>query len=117
MADFRKLLVWQKATALAKRVDAIVPRIRRKKPRLADQLERSAESVAACIAEGRGRATDKDFAHFVTLAIASVTELEHHLQRAYDCEFLDEDEHRSLTDDAIEVRKMLIGLRKRLLGT
>src|SRR4051812_16540306 len=116
MADFRRLLVYQKARNLMKRVDEILPRVRRRKPRLADQMERAAESVGDCIAEGRGRGSDKDFANFVTMAIGSITELEHHFQRAFDCGILDEPEHQSLTDDAIEIRKMLIGLKKKLGG-
>ena len=66
--------------------------------------------------EGRGRATDKDFANFITMAIGSANESEHHLERALDGGTLTEAEHRSLTDDVIEVRKMLIGLRRRLRG-
>src|SRR5688572_22258122 len=92
------------------------PRVRKKSRRLADQLERAIESIGDAIAEGRGRATDKDFAHFITTAIASATEAEHHLLRALDVGIFTEDEHRSLCDDLIEIRKILIGLRKRLRG-
>src|SRR5690348_7187081 len=115
MADVQKLLVYQKTRALMTRVDEILPRVRRRKSRFSDQIERAAESVGACIAEGRGRGTDKDFAHFIAMAIGSVTELEHHLQRAFDCGILTADEQQSLTTDAIEIRKMLIGLKKTLI--
>jgi four helix bundle protein len=117
MADLQRLLVYRKARNLMKRIDQVLPRVRRRKPRLADQMERAAESVGACIAEGRGRGSDKDFANFLSMAIGSITELEHHLQRALDCGILEVEEHRSLTDDAIEIRKMLFGLKKRLSGT
>lgn len=116
MGNFRSLLVWQKARDLANRIEPIAQRIKRKKPRLADQLERAAESVAACIAEGRGRSTDRDFANYVSMAIGSVTEVEHHLQRAFDFELITAAEHESLTGAAIEVRKMLIGLKRRLVS-
>src|SRR5687768_10325979 len=92
------------------------PRIRKKSRRLADQLERATESIGDAIAEGRGRATDKDFASFVTVAIGSATEAEHHLERALDGDVLTASEHQSLTADVIEVRKMLIGLRRKLRG-
>ena len=116
MADFKKLLVYQKARTLATRTHQYYPRIRKKSRRLADQLERATESIGDAIAEGRGRATDKDFANFVTVAIGSANEAEHHVLRALDVGILTEDEHRSLTHDVIEVRKMLIGLRRRLRG-
>src|SRR5258708_30227525 len=116
MASFKDLLVWQKANSLSLRVDVIAQRIRRRRPRLADQLERAAEFIPAPIAEGRGRATDKDFAHYVTVGIASSTDLENHIQHAYDLDLISRGEFDSLTDATIEVRKMLIGLRKRLRG-
>ena len=114
MPGFRSLLVWQKATALAQRIGPVSQRILRRNRRLADQLVRSAESVGANIAEGKGRATDRDFRHFVTIAIGSVTELDHHLQRALDSSLLTAAEHESLLIDVVEVRKMLFGLRKKL---
>jgi len=116
MSSFRDLLVWQKAHALVLRIDLVIARIQRRRPRLADQLGRSAESVTACIAEGRGRATDKDFAHFISMAIGSATEVENHVQRGFDLGLIPQAEHESLTESVIEVRKMLIGLHKRLRG-
>lgn len=114
MGDFRKLKDYQKARALAKRMVKYYPRVRKRSRRLVDQLERSVESIGDAIAEGRGRATDKDFASFVTTAISSSNEAEHQLERAFDYQILTEDEHNSLTADVIEVRKMLIGLRRTL---
>lgn len=114
MADFKKLLVYQKARRLANRMAVYYPRVRKRSRRLADQLERAIESIGDAIAEGRGRATDKDFANFVTMAIGSANEAEHHIERALGVGILTEAEYRSLTDDVVEVRKMLIGLRRRL---
>ena len=116
MNSFKKLIVWQKAHTLALRADELSERIAPKKPGLAKQLGRSADSVPATIAEGRGRATDADFAHYVTMAIGSVTEVENHLQRGYDGRVIPVADYESLTESAIEIRKMLVGLRKRLRG-
>jgi four helix bundle protein len=116
VSDFEKLLAYQKWRRLARRLVEYYPRIRKKSRRLADQLERAVESIGDALAEGRGRATDKDFASFITTAIASATEAEHHLLRALDYGVPTENEHRSLSTDLIEVRKMLIGLRRRLRG-
>src|SRR3954467_12384461 len=99
MANFRSLLVWQKAHALSLRIDVVARRFGRSKPRLADQIERAGESMPAAIAEGRGRATDKDFAHYVTIGIGSSTELENHLQRAFDLALISSREHEELTAD------------------
>jgi four helix bundle protein len=64
MSNFERLLVYQKWRAFAQRMVEYYPRIRKTNRRLADQLERAVESIGDAIAEGRGRATDKDFANF-----------------------------------------------------
>ena len=106
MSDFRKLLVWQKAHQLSLRIESIAADMGRRRLSLARQLERAADSVPANIAEGRGRVTDADFAHFVAIAIGSVTEVENHLQRGYDGGAISHADHTELTAAAIEVRKM-----------
>jgi len=79
-------------------------------------MERAADSVAANIAEGRAADTDAEFARFLTIAIRSVTELENHLERGHGGGLIHKSDYESLTADAIEVRRMLIGLRKKLRG-
>jgi four helix bundle protein len=116
VSDFQKLVVYQKWRRFARRMVEYYPRVRKKSRRLADQLERAVESIGDAIAEGRGRATDKDFANFMTTAISSATEAEHHLLRAHDYGVLKDIEHRSLHEGLIEIRKMLIGLRRTLRG-
>ena len=116
MPDFKKLIVWQKAHQLALRAEQVAKRVARRKPALAKQLERAADSVPAVIAEGRGRGSDADFAHFVTMAIGSVTEVENHVQRGHDSGAIPRSDYEELTGSAIEIRRMLIGLRRTLRG-
>src|SRR3954469_22559994 len=68
MSNFEKLVAYQKWRTFARRMVGYYPRIRKKSRRLADQLERAIESIGDAVAEGRGRATDKDFADFLTRA-------------------------------------------------
>src|SRR3954462_15355592 len=114
--DFRRLKVWQKAHALSFRADALAARIRRRKRHLANQMERSADSIAALIAEGSGADTDLEFARFITLSIKSTTEYENHIEKAYGARLMPQAEYESQLVDTIEVRKMLIGFRKTLRG-
>jgi four helix bundle protein len=113
---FRNLIVWQKSRAALLRLDPIITRIEPHNPRLADQLRRAAESIPECIAEGCGRATDRDFAHYVSMASGSASEVENLIQRAFDLRLVSEAEFTSLTADVVEIRKMLYGLHKRLRG-
>lgn len=116
MSDYRKLKVYQKARALARRMVPYYPRVRKRNRRIQDQLERAVEGIGDAIAEGRGRATERDFANFLTTAISSANEVEHNLEKCLDYQILVEDEHASLAADTIEVRKMLIGLRRTVRG-
>jgi four helix bundle protein len=114
MSDFRKLQVWQKAHVLSLESAAFARLFVRKRRGLADQITRAADAIPSHIAEGRGCATDRDFARYVTMAIKESNELESHFQRAVDSGLCPESEHATLTAATVEVRKMLIGLRKRL---
>lgn len=115
VSDFRKLLVWQKAHALAIRVHRTASRIRRTQDvSLRTQLVRAAMSIPANIVEGRRQNSDKDFARFLRYALNSGFELEYHLIIARDIGVLAEAESISLEREAIEVRRMIYGLLNRI---
>ena len=114
MSDFRKLQVWQKAHVLSLHSATFAQLFARKRSGLADQITRAADAIPSLIAEGRGSSTDVDFARYVTMAIKEANELECHLQRAVDSQLCPGSEHAALSAATVEVRKMPIGLRKRL---
>jgi four helix bundle protein len=115
MQDYRNLKVWQKAHQLTLRayrfgatltVPSAWP--------LRDQLIRASISVPSNIAEGAGRGSDSDFRRFVDYSMGSLNELEYDLLLARDLHFLQADEHSSICDQLVEVRRMLSGLRTQL---
>ncbi len=115
MSDFRKLLVWQKAHALALHVDRAAVGIRAARyASLRSQLIRSAMSIPANIAEGRRQESDRDFARFLRYAVNSACELEYHLQVVHDIGALPVSVCDELMAELIEVRRMLHGLLNKL---
>ena len=115
MGDFKKLLVWRKAHALALHAHRIATSM--KGPAYAalrQQIIRAALSIPANIVEGHGQASKRDFARFLGYSINSTSELEHHSITARDLGGMKEADFRSLTDQLVEVRKMLHGLRSSL---
>jgi len=85
---FKNLLVWQKAVELTKLVYGLVRQLpAEERYALADQLRRAVVSIPSNIAEGNGRASNKDYAHFLTIARGSlfetVTQLELAKQLGY----------------------------------
>jgi four helix bundle protein len=115
MKDFRKLKVWQKSHNLALGVYAKSANLPRGRGwPLESQLLRAATSVPANIAEGCGRAGDRDFRRFLRHSLGSACELEYHLLLARDLGFLPEVEYNPLNEQAVEVKRMLTGLIRRL---
>lgn len=115
MADFKKLLVWQKAHTMAMDAHRAASRIRgAANASLRSQMIRAAMSVPANIVEGSGEQSAREFSRFLRIALNSTTELEYHLIAARDLKVLRESDCLTLVSQAIEVRKMLYGLRRRL---
>ena len=72
---FKNLIVWQKAMELAKLVYGLVRQLpAEERYALADQLRRAVASIPSNIAEGNGRAGNKDYAHFLAIARGSLYE-------------------------------------------
>jgi four helix bundle protein len=117
MQDFRNLVVWQRARSLSVAVhEATRSMPRGDAPGLRTQVRRAAMSISATIAEGAGRDSRKDFARFISMAIASASEVEHHLTQSDDLGVLDRVIARQLIDRIVEIRRMLYGLRRTLLA-
>jgi four helix bundle protein len=115
MADFKKLKVWQKSHALSLSVDRVGKQIRSiHYASLRSQMFRAAMSIPANIAEGRRQASDKQFGRFLSYALNSASELEHHLIVARDTKNIPESDFVPLISQTITVRKMLYGLMRRL---
>ena len=116
MQDYRKLRVHAKAHALMLSVKRATLRFpQRGYADLIRQITSAAESVALTIVEGCGAASQKDFARFLDMSIKSSTELEYQLTVAVDYDILDRAEGNAYADQTIEVRRMLCGLRAKVL--
>ncbi|MEP6550192.1 MAG: four helix bundle protein [Gemmatimonadales bacterium] len=118
MSDFKKLLVWEKGHALALHAHRVATGIRRSQDvPLRSQIIRAAMSIPANIVEGRRQESQKEFARFLRIALNSGCELEYHLILARDIGALSEREADSLLREAIEVRKMIHGLLRKISGS
>jgi len=116
MQDYRKLLVWQRARSLTVAIHEATRTLHpRSAPGLRSQLLRAAMSISATIAEGAGRESRPDFARFVTMAISSTSEVEHHLTVCTDLGLVDEAVVARLGARCEETRKMLFAFRRALL--
>jgi len=115
MSDYRKLLVWRKAHALALDAHRAASRIRGSQyAPFRSQIIRASLSIPANIVEGREQKTDASFARFLRIALGSASELEYHLTAAHDIQAISASAYRPLSRQVVEVRWMLHGLIRRL---
>ena len=83
MKSFRELDVWQYAMELTDVVYRLVRRFpSEERYALGDQLRRAAVSIPSNIAEGFGRDSHNDFAHFLAQAKGSLYEVDTQLEIA-----------------------------------
>ena len=115
MQDFRKLTVWEKAHQLVLRLYRATDAFgERRYPGLTSQMRRAAASIPTYIAEGCGHSGQREFARFLSIALASAFELHYHLRLAVDLELLSHTEFARLDARTEEVKRMLTGLALRV---
>ena len=108
MRDFKQLKVWEKAHRLV--LDTY--RNARGFPAeerygLTAHLLKSATSVPSNIAEGCGRRSDTELAHFLGIAAGSASETEYQLLLARDLGYLVGSNYQELDAQVNEVKRML----------
>ncbi len=114
MADFEKLIVWQRARKLTGAVYGLV-----RDSALAqdyafrDQIQRAVLSVSANIAEGAERDGVREFAYFLRVAKASAGELRSHLILAGDLGLCPAAASARLQDEIVQIGRMLGALIQR----
>ena len=110
--NFKELLVWKKSIDLVKsiyQITSILPSDERFG--LISQMNRSSVSMPSNITEGSGRTSEKEFIHFLNIAISSSYELETQLIITNELFQVDIE---SVIGQISEVQKMILGLKRNL---
>ena len=113
--SYRDLKAWQGALELVEaiyRLSSSWPKDERFA--LTSQVRRAAVSVPSVLAEGHARASTREFAHYVSVASGSLTELETQLIISVRLGFTSRETCDGLLARSDEVGKMLRGLQKAL---
>ena len=112
--QYRKLIVWQKAMLFSKQVYRLIEQFpASEKYALSDQVRRAAISVPSNIAEGCGRASNRDYAHFLSIARGSLYETMTQLEIAQSLGYIE-----TISDGeglASEISRMLTSLMKKYI--
>ncbi|GKS57038.1 hypothetical protein YTPLAS18_05650 [Nitrospira sp.] len=117
IAKFEDLVAWQKASALT---NATYKATRSngfgRDFGLSSQIQRAAASIMSNIAEGFERNRLGEFHQFLSVAKGSCAEVRSHLYVAFDAGYLNERQFNQLLASAIEVGRILGGLRVAVAG-
>ena len=109
--NYRDLIVWQKAMAMANRTYALTQGLPKSEAYgLLSQIRRAAVSVPSNIAEGHGRFTDAQFRYFFGNARGSLSELQTQLELAGDLGYLDKRLVHEAMEHGVEVARLINGL-------
>ena len=113
MNNYKELIVWQKSIMLVKSIYNVSSQLPSdEKFGLISQIRRCAVSIPSNIAEGAGRTSNKEFAHFLEIAYGSSFELETQLLLCVDLNFLPKDIVELIITELQEIQKIIYKLIK-----
>ena len=109
--NFHNYKVWQDAVAFATQVYDVTSKLPWfEKKGLCDQLQRAVVSISSNIAEGAGRPTDSDFAHFLDMSLGSSNEVETQLLISRNLNYIQMEQYETLMESLTSIQKQLTGL-------
>lgn len=115
MRDFKKLQIWELGHKLTLDVYAITFKFPREEMfGLTSQLRRAVSSVPTNIAEGCGRNSNADIAHFIQIVIGSLCETEYHIILAHDLGYISKETFINVSNRINELRMKMIKYNERV---
>lgn len=109
MRNFREYPVWQQGRELVKDVYGVTKLFPASETyALSNQLQRAAVSMPSNIAEGAGRRSMVDFAHFLEIALGSSYEVETQICVAFDLDYISLDQYNCMIEKLQRVEKELL---------
>ncbi|WP_405575875.1 four helix bundle protein [Winogradskyella sp. Asnod2-B02-A] len=110
--SFEKLNVWVDSKTLIKLIYSVTKGFpSEEKFGLTNQLRRASISVASNLAEGTSRKTNKDKAHFTTMAFSSLMEVLNQLIISKELELLNEFDYQKIRKEIEKISNKLNSLR------
>ena len=115
--SYKNLEAYKESKTLVKQVYTLLKQFPREEQyALCDQLRRAVISVPSNIAEGSGRTSAKDQAHFFEMAFGSLMEVDCQIDIALDLSYVSSEEHEDVSKQISQVAALLSGMRRKILS-
>ena len=114
--NFRNLNVWQLSLQLIEQIYFLTIKFpHEEKYGLTSQIRRSSISIPSNIAEGSSRKSQKEFAHFLSIAIGSSFELETQLIIANKVKLIEQSDFSTIAQMLNQIQAMLHTYKKKII--
>ena len=118
MQNYKDLKVWEKAHRFTLKIYEVTKTFPKDEMYgLTNQLRRSASSIPANVAEGCGKSSQPQFAHFLNISLGSANEAEYFLLLSKKLNYLGSEDFLSLSNTINEIKAMLIVLVNKVRQT
>src|SRR5215203_4799039 len=115
MRDFRQLRVWEDAHQVTLEIYKITKDFPKEELfALTNQLRRACASIPSNIAEGCGRGSNKDCAHFLQIAMRSAYEVDYQLLLAKDLTYIDTKNYSLISEKVATLKRQLAALLQKV---
>ncbi|NQV74922.1 MAG: four helix bundle protein [Bacteroidetes bacterium] len=110
MHNFKKLNIWVNAMSLVKDVYLLTSNFpKEEKFGLISQINRCSISIPSNIAEGSSRSSNKEFSHFIKIALGSLFELETQIILSSYFKMINDQDSIIILDKITTLQKMING--------
>lgn len=114
ITNFENLEIWKKSRELCQKIFTLLIQNPNCSQNIKNQIDRSSASVMDNIAEGFEREGNREFINFLSMSKGSCGEVRSQLVRAFDRNFINENEFNDLKNDLTDLSKMISGFMKYL---
>ncbi len=115
MHNYNNLQIWQQAMDLVEEIYKLTASFPiEEKFGLVSQMTRAAVSIPSNIAEGAGRNSDKDFAHFISIAIGSLYELNTQIVLSKRLGYIDQSQSQELQKKLDNLQRKSVSFKSKL---
>lgn len=114
--NYKNLDVYKESKTLVMLVYALLKKLPREENyALCDQLRRAVISIPSNIAEGSGRTSSKDQAHFLEIAYGSLMEVSCQIDIAHDLGYITQEDMDNIEQYVKAIAALLSGIRRKIL--